>query len=84
MAKDPTREELEAALDGLQDKFELDRFDVEEAIYWFAADYHSGQGSNLYSVLSSSPFRPGPLARGPVKASMGEFLYDNLVAKFGD
>lgn len=33
---------------------------AEIAIYWFADQYHSGQCSNLYSVLSTSNYKPGP------------------------
>jgi hypothetical protein len=36
------------------------RFDIEEAAYWIAADYHGGQWSSLYSALSTSPYSPGP------------------------
>ena len=35
------------------------RFDIEEAAYWLAANYHSGGGSNLYQSLGLSEFRPG-------------------------
>ena len=38
-------------------------FERAEAIHAFASDYHGGQGSDLYRVLSQSPFRPGPLWR---------------------
>ncbi len=36
-------------------------FDMEAAIYWFANDYHEGQNSELYSILSTSDFSPSPL-----------------------
>jgi hypothetical protein len=36
------------------------RFDIEEAAYYLAAHYHSGQWSNLYSALCRSQLRPGP------------------------
>ena len=50
---DPTRDEMLTALAG------ADEFEVEAAIYWFAADWHGGQSSNLYSALSTSRYRPG-------------------------
>jgi hypothetical protein len=50
---DPTRDETLTALQG------ADEFDIEAAIYWFANDWHGGQWSNLYSALSTSPYRPG-------------------------
>lgn len=42
-----------------------DEVDAECAIYWFAHDYHGGLSTNLYEVLSTSPYHPGPLERGP-------------------
>lgn len=42
-----------------------DDADAYCAIYWFASDHHSGQASNLYSVLSTSPYRPGRLESEP-------------------
>lgn len=36
-------------------------FDYAEAIYCFASLNHSGQGSEMYSILSTSTFKPGPL-----------------------
>lgn len=42
--------------------FEIDDdfdFDTEAAIYYFAAHWHDGQWSELYSVLSHSDYRPG-------------------------
>lgn len=38
-------------------------FSVECAIWWFANDYHEGQWSELYSILSTSQYRPSPLSR---------------------
>ncbi len=39
------------------------RFDIEEAAYYVAAHYHGGQWSCLYSTLSQSEFRPGPISK---------------------
>lgn len=36
-------------------------FEVAEAIHAFCGDWHSGQTSELYSILSQSEFHPGPL-----------------------
>lgn len=65
---------LEASMDA-----EDFTFDVEEAIYWYANKHHGGMGSNLYEVLSTSEFRPGPCATGPCPGSMAEVLYEHLV-----
>ena len=53
---DPTGEELRRTL--ARDYPYADEFTTEAAIYWFANDWHSGQWSNLYSVLSTSPYKP--------------------------
>jgi hypothetical protein len=81
---DPTREEMLSFLqqqfgggeDGFQDSAEV-------AMYWFANHYHGGQWSNLYSVLSTSPFRPGPTSRGPEPDSMEADMYQALEAEYG-
>jgi hypothetical protein len=73
---DPTLEEILAALDNPSD----DDADVYCAIYWFANDWHSGQWSNLYSVLSTSPYRPGMCERGP--DGYAQEHYDTLVTTF--
>ncbi len=81
MIQDPTKDEMTAFL---QSQFgpDLEPFDLEGAIYWFANDYHGGQWSNLYSALSTSPFNPGPICRGPEKDTMEEMCYDALESKF--
>lgn len=73
--KDPTATEMRAFLNTAPF---TDEFSREEAIYWFANDYHEGQGSNLYSALCCSEFRPSPLARGPEELD----LYDYLEKEF--
>lgn len=75
--QDPTRDELVAALARMPFADEFDEFDREEAIYWFAANYHGGQASNLYRALCNSPYSPGPLTYGPDESS--QLLYDDLV-----
>ena len=35
---------------------------IIKAIYWFANDWHGGQASELYSILSTSLYKPGPLS----------------------
>lgn len=56
---------------------------AEVAIYWFARDYYDGQFSNLYSILCTSPFNPGPIAKGPEPNSMEAIMYDALETEFG-
>ena len=84
--QDPTKEEM---IDYLQTIYAqlLDRktFDdaAEVAIYWFATQYHGGQTSNLYSVLSTSTFNPGPMAREPHMDSIERDMYEYLAHEFG-
>jgi hypothetical protein len=86
--KDPTREDMLAFLQ--TEKLILtgsyiaseDDFDIEEAIYWFSADYHGGQWSNLYSALSTSEFRPGMNARRPY--AFAKDLYNMLVDEYAN
>ena len=86
-ASDPTRRELVRAIlrefgTYRQDDPDSFRFDLEAAIYWFAARWHSGQWSNLYSVLSMSEYRPGPCTRGPEPGTSEEYYYQHLVDTF--
>ncbi len=74
---DEMRDHLLKTFEGLIDPEESE-FEVEEAIYWFANDFHGGQGSNLYSALSTSEYSPGLIASGPEDT----FMYDELVAEF--
>jgi hypothetical protein len=81
---DPTQDEM---LDVLRRQFgdEIDwQHDAQVAIYWFAHDHHGGQWTNLYSVLSTSIYRPSILASG-IKDEIGdmlEWMYDTLVDEF--
>lgn len=59
------------------------KFDVESAIYWFCNDYHGGQTSNLYSILSTSKYQPGACQNGIEEESTAEIIYNHLVQNFG-
>ena len=78
---DPSREEMIEHIRKVYGR-EADEFDIEEAIYWFATDYHGGQSSNLYSALSTSEYRPGRSSSGPEEGSMSEMIYSDLVDTF--
>lgn len=88
---DPTKEEmvnfLTQKFQGLIDPAEVDanNFDIESAIYWFANDYHGGQNSNLYSVLSTSEFRPGPMHKSieDEESETATMMYQELVNQYG-
>lgn len=81
---DPDREWLDREIAALPYAGELDDFDREEAIYWFASDWHGGQDSNLYSVLSTSMFKPGPMSGACEPDSVAQMVYDDLVRIFGE
>lgn len=59
-------------------------FSMEAAIYWFASDYHSGQASDLYSILSTSDFSPSRMSSGiDSEDEEIKMLYHSLVDKYG-
>ncbi len=77
--RDPTMHDMfafltELACDEIHEEHDVDR---EEAIYWFAANYHGGQSSNLYEALSQSRYSPGPCSSGPAEGLAQDF-YDAL------
>lgn len=79
-ASDPTRRQMLRAV--LAQKW-VDRdgkFAIEGAVYWFADHWHSGQFSNLYSVLSTSQW-PGRFSNGP-EEGLEQMIYDFLVDHF--
>jgi hypothetical protein len=84
LCDDPTREGMLDYLDTLTSPGMRDynEFDIEEAIYWFAHDWHGGQGSNLYAALSASPFTPSPTASYIDADSATGYLYDELEARY--
>lgn len=58
-----------------------DCFEVARAVYWYCHDYHTGQGSVLYEILSQTPYVPSFSERG-VKweyYTYAEGVYDSLV-----
>lgn len=82
--RDPTLDEMRAFLQPtLGGSNEADEFDMEEAIYWFAHDNHGGQTTNLYSALSTSPFKPGPYNTGLRDDSAALDLYTLLTVEYG-
>lgn len=81
--KDPTIEDMRAFLSANAAYLEASEFDVEEAIYWFAYEWHGGQSSNLYSALCQSQFSPGPCSSGPEPGSVAETLVEYLTDEYG-
>jgi len=79
---DPTREDIETFLGQHVTAYEADKFDTESAIYWFTYKYHGGQSSNLYEVLSESPYSPGACERDVEPDSVASILHDLLVDEY--
>lgn len=54
-----------------------DVFSVAQGLYWYCADYHGGQNSEEYSIMSQLEYRPAPSERGP-SDSIAQAVYDDL------
>jgi hypothetical protein len=81
--RDPTREEMLGTLQHQFDaEFEPDEFEI--AIYWFAMYWHGGQSSNLYSVLSTSPYNPGPMGRLEGEGETVQMMFEALEAEYSE
>ena len=75
---DPTGAEIRAYLTETFQLAEDEEIDREQALYWFAADYHGGQNSNLYSAVSTSDYRPGASERSPEPDTLAQMMYEAL------
>ncbi len=89
MFKDPTQtemmEKIKHGVRNLVSSFEEVNTDALIAIHWYASQYHGGQDSNLYSVLSNSPYNP---KHRTFRDDMEEYpivniMYRILEARFG-
>ncbi len=80
--QDPTHDEMMNALADTVDTLDVETGEAEVAVYWFANDYHGGQWSNLYSVLSTSPYSPGPTATLESEGDVIRMLYEELESIF--
>lgn len=80
----PTKEELLASVPSIYKEEEGFETEVVVALYWFATHYHSGQFSHLYSIISSSEYKPG---EGQMSINdegfLAEELYYHFVERFG-
>lgn len=72
---DPTREEILNYIPDIYKKEEGFKDNFEIALYWFATLWHSGQSSNLYSILCASIYNPGRCA------TFESDMADNIGAK---
>ena len=79
--RDPTHEEMTEFL-ATQTCGEDMSDEIEVAIYWFAMYWHGGQSSNLYSVLSTSPYHPGMDGMLEGESDTVQHMFDALEAGF--
>jgi len=69
-------------MDTENDDIKCVQFDIAEALYHFCADYHGGQWSELYSVLSElgEIYSPGMGDMGPEEGTAAWEIYAELEA----
>lgn len=54
-------------------------FDAADGLYWFCSDYHGGQNSVLYSILSARlQYKPGPNEKNLYYTGEGTYDKDNI------
>lgn len=56
-------------------------FSAACALYWYCTNWHQGQSSDLYSILSKLDYRPGALEHGPDPDGIEAIIYSDLEAK---
>ena len=57
-----------------------DAFDAAQGLYWYCADYHNGQWSEEYRVLSTLGYKPSMSEHGPDPDSYADEVYRALVS----
>lgn len=60
------------------------KYSAEIAIYYFAEHYHGGQWSELYKILSTSHYRPGPMTNLDKEDEVVKMMYEDLEKMFGN
>lgn len=71
---DPTYDEM---VSYIKDVFgdDVDEFDYNGAIYYFASHYHGGQSSNLYRAMNQTGYTPGAMEKEPIDFADYEYTY---------
>ena len=82
MNKDPYASELLEEGLAIAGHIGAEEHHVVEAAWWFASNFHHGQGSNLYRALTALESRPGATRSGPEKGGLVEAIYDGLCQEF--
>lgn len=63
----------------------FDRFDVCEAFWHFAAEYHGGQGSGEYAIfgrLHRIGYKPGPMADKRTMSENGRAILADMIRRW--
>lgn len=76
------KQEMKNALKGFDDGDSSWEDDAEVAIYYFANHYHGGQNDELYKILSTSPYKPGPMSTLKSEGETVKMMYDTLQEKY--
>ena len=76
-SKDFTRKYVIAKKVSAQTVTKDNYFDIAQGLYWFATDWHGGQNSQLYSLLSTLGYSPGAMENGPEEGEAKD-IYDYL------
>ncbi len=53
-------------------------FDLAAAIYWYCSDYHGGQNSKEYAILSKTIYKPAPSENCP-PTPISQTIYNLIV-----
>lgn len=67
------------------DASEAGSYDMLAALYWYCADHHEGQASDLYAILSRSLYHPSSVETSPANGVLAQHsvytfgVYDCLV-----
>lgn len=71
---DPTYEQM---VDYIKSVFgdDVDEFDLNGGIYYFASHYYDGQTSNLYRAIHQTGYKPGVMSKEPMSFTDYEYVY---------
>jgi hypothetical protein len=83
LPQDADPETVKGIIDSLweteDDDCKATAFDMACGLYWHCADYHGGQASERYSILSTLEYNPGASESGP-DGEAAQYVYDLLEA----
>ena len=71
---DPTYEQMVSYIKSVFGD-DVDEFDLNGGIYYFASHYYDGQFSNLYRAMNQTGYKPGAMSKEPVPFKDYEYTY---------